>query len=293
MTKKYELTNETLNYCGHVLHRIKALINFGHVKAGQLGGWIERESNLSQYGYCWVADEAKVFNNAKVYENAQVYGNAEAYDCALVYGETEIYGDAQVYDDAQICGDAQIYDKALVYDGAKVCGHAQIFGHAVVYGKAIVYDYAQVYENAEVYDYAQVYGNAQVFGNVKVWDNVGGDEKVFGDISTTKNNTNMEKKYKVSIDITMSKDIYVDAENEEEAKQKAIENAKENSYYLAGSADSCVNCVVTNIVNEDENVRLWLISQLKIKLDATNSDKNDMINKALDYLEKQGSKSVK
>lgn len=54
-----------------------------------------------------------------------------------------------------------------------------------------------------------------------------------------------------------------------------------------------MNCVVTNIVNEDENVRLWLISQLKIKLDATNSDKNDMINKALDYLEKQGSKSVK
>ena len=263
MTKKYEFTNETLNYCGHVLYRIKALINFGHVKAGQLGGWIERESNLSQYGYCWVADEAKVFNNAKVYENAQVYGNAEVYDCALVYGETEIYGDAQAYDDAQ------------------VCGHAQIFGRAVVYGKAIVYDYAQVY------------GNAQVFGNVKVWDNVGGDEKVFGDISTTKNNTNMEKKYKASINITMSKDIYVDAENEEEAKQKAIENAKENSYYLAGSADSCVNCVVTNIVDEDENVRLWLISQLKIKSDDTNSDKNDMINMAIDYLEKQGGKSVK
>ena len=172
---------------------------------------------------------------------------------------------------------------------AKVFGNAKVFGDAWVADYAEVYDFAQVYDNATVYGKAQVFGDAKVCGNILVCDNA----KVFGDISTTKNDSNMEKKYKVSIDITMSTNIYVDAENEEKAKQKAIEDVKKDPYFHANSADSLVNCVVTNIVNEDENVRLWLISQLKIKLDATNSDKNDMINKALDYLEKQGGQSVK
>jgi hypothetical protein len=144
-----------------------------------------------------------------------------------------------------------------------------------------------------------VSGEVWVFGVANVCDKVGGNERLCGanekvyDDNSTPKNTNMEKKYKVSIDITMSTNIYVDAENEEKAKQKAIEDVKKDPYFHANSADSLVNCVVTNIVNEDENVRLWLISQLKIKLDATNSDKNDMINKALDYLEKQGGQSVK
>ena len=41
MDKKYELTNETINYDGRILHRIKAIKDFGNVKKGDLGGWIE------------------------------------------------------------------------------------------------------------------------------------------------------------------------------------------------------------------------------------------------------------
>lgn len=62
---KYKLTDETITIDGHTLHRIKALENFGNVKRGDKGGWVERESNLSQNG------------NAKVYGNAQVGGNAQ------------------------------------------------------------------------------------------------------------------------------------------------------------------------------------------------------------------------
>ena len=50
MNKKYELTDETINHYGVVLHRIKALRSFGDVKAGDLGGFIESEDNLSQEG---------------------------------------------------------------------------------------------------------------------------------------------------------------------------------------------------------------------------------------------------
>ena len=40
--------------------------------------------------------------------------------------------------------------------------------------------------------------------------------------------------------------------------------------------------------SEDEKIRKWLISQLKIKSDDTNFDLNIMIDKAISWLEKQG-----
>ena len=69
--KKYELTSETLQYAGHTLHRIKALKDFGSIKAGELGGWVEKEENLPQYGNAWVR------GNAKVYGDARVCGDAD------------------------------------------------------------------------------------------------------------------------------------------------------------------------------------------------------------------------
>lgn len=45
--KKYELTNETIEYKGKKLYRIKALIDFGNVEKGARGGFVEKEENLS------------------------------------------------------------------------------------------------------------------------------------------------------------------------------------------------------------------------------------------------------
>ena len=70
MEKKYRLTEETKEWCGHTLHRIEALKDFGDVKAGGKGGWIEQEENLNQDGDAWV------YGNARVYGDAQVYGDA-------------------------------------------------------------------------------------------------------------------------------------------------------------------------------------------------------------------------
>lgn len=64
--KKFELTSETKIVFGRTLYRIKALISFGNVKAGELGGWIEKESNLSQNGNAWVYGSARVCDNAEV-----------------------------------------------------------------------------------------------------------------------------------------------------------------------------------------------------------------------------------
>ena len=92
--KKYELTDETIDVSGTTLHRIKALKDFGNVKKGELGGYVESERNLSQEGNCWVCGNAKVCGDAKVCGNAKVYGNAWVYGNAEVCGNARVYGDA-------------------------------------------------------------------------------------------------------------------------------------------------------------------------------------------------------
>lgn len=87
--KKFELTAEFVtNVFGKKLFRIKALVAFGNVEKGELGGFIEKEDNLSHDGDAWV------YGNAQVYDDAQVSGNAR------VYGNAQVSGDARVYDDA-------------------------------------------------------------------------------------------------------------------------------------------------------------------------------------------------
>ena len=133
--KKYELTEETKTLLGGtVLHRIRALLDIPRhgVKAGELGGFVEGENNLSQDGDAWVRGDAKVYGNAKV------------------YGDALVSGDAEVYGDALVSGDAEVSGKAWVSDDAEVSGNAEVSGHAKVYGDALVSGDAEVYGNAEV-----------------------------------------------------------------------------------------------------------------------------------------------
>ena len=142
--KKYELTSETKVFLGKTLYRIKALVQFGNVNAGDLGGWIEKEENLSQSGNAWVYGDARVSGNAWVYGDARVSGNAE------VYGDARVSGNARVYGDARVSGNAWVYGNAEVSGDARVYGNARVSGDASVYGDAEVYGNARVYGNAEV-----------------------------------------------------------------------------------------------------------------------------------------------
>ena len=73
--KKYELTDEFIvHWSGKKLYRIRALVAFGAVAAGQLGGFVESEKNLDQ----------SLSGNAWVYGNAQVYGNAWVRSYAVI-----------------------------------------------------------------------------------------------------------------------------------------------------------------------------------------------------------------
>ena len=82
--KKFELTSETkINIFGKKLFRIKALISFGDVEAGETGGWVEKEGNVNQSGNAWVSGDAEVSGDAKVFVDAKVFGDA---DYATIHG---------------------------------------------------------------------------------------------------------------------------------------------------------------------------------------------------------------
>ena len=124
--KKFELTGETKVWNGTSLHRIRALVAFENVNAGELGGWIEKESNLSQDGNAWVFGGAKVYGNAKVYDNAWVYDNARVYGNAWVSCNAQVYGNALVYGDARVRGNARVGGNAQVGDNTRVDGNTRV-----------------------------------------------------------------------------------------------------------------------------------------------------------------------
>ena len=78
--KKYELTEETLTVSEKTLYRIRAVRDFGSVKTGEFGGYIEKEENLSHFGNAWISGDAWVYGEARVSGNAWAYGNAEVFN---------------------------------------------------------------------------------------------------------------------------------------------------------------------------------------------------------------------
>ena len=137
--KKFKLTSEFIvDISGVKLFRIKALIEFGNVKAGDLGGYIEKEENLSHMGNAWVSGNAQVSGDARASGDARVSGNAQVSGDARVSGNAQVSGNAWVFGDAQASGDARVSGNAQVSGDARVSGNARVSGDAQVFGDARV-----------------------------------------------------------------------------------------------------------------------------------------------------------
>jgi carbonic anhydrase/acetyltransferase-like protein (isoleucine patch superfamily) len=140
--KKYEFTGETKCSFGAKLHRIRRLSD------GLVGGFIEKDDNLSQEGNCFVYESARVYGQALVCGSARVYGQARVCGQALVCGSARVYGQALIYGSAQVFEQARVYGQARIYESARICGEARVYGQALIYGSARVCGSAQVSRNA-------------------------------------------------------------------------------------------------------------------------------------------------
>ena len=108
---KYILVRDDSIGCNTLkYYRPKAIKDFSDVHKNDIGGFVKRYDNLSQFGNCWIYEEAVVIGGALVSENAKVYK------------------------DSCICGDAQVYGNAIVTDYVIVMGNAKVYGNAEVSG---------------------------------------------------------------------------------------------------------------------------------------------------------------
>lgn len=165
---KYRLTEETLEVRGHILHRIVALKDFSNVKKGDLGGFIEKEINLSQEGNCWIYDEAAVYNSAEVRDDAIVRNYADISDAVMVFGNAKVHNHVRIWDNARVYGNAAIYGNTKIYNYAEVGGDANVSDDVRIFNSAVVLDHVTVYGCAKVGKNAAVYGNAVIKGNAVI-----------------------------------------------------------------------------------------------------------------------------
>jgi carbonic anhydrase/acetyltransferase-like protein (isoleucine patch superfamily) len=155
------------------LWQIRALRDFSDVKAGQAGGWVENEANLSQQGDCWIYDsQSYVFGGSDVTDAARIRGASTLCHQAHVAGNA-------VVENSLISGECFVRDKARVLNGSQVIAVRgltadrdqllQIYGNAVVSASRVVHQ-AQIYgdavvSNAFIEHRAEVFGHAVLEGN--------------------------------------------------------------------------------------------------------------------------------
>lgn len=202
--RKYEVLDELAFYKGHTLCRIRALRDFGDVKKGDLGGFIEGEHNLSHRGKSWVYNNAMVYNFARVEDDAKVKNSAKLHGISLACEQAEIRNLADVGGRTKASGHARILDAAIINGGtlleyaeikdAIIKGHVEIHGPADISGKTLITDNAKLRGYVVVCDamvggdtelsyHVYVQGGARICGKAKLSHHVYayGDLYIFGE----------------------------------------------------------------------------------------------------------------
>lgn len=162
--KKYKLTDETLEYDGHILHRIMATTHINAtnlcVHPGDLGGWIESEKNLSHFGKCWVNNNAKVYGYAAVTRNAVIEDRAVAFDNATVTDFSRVTGNAKIYKNGSVSGYADVKDNSEVFGRAQVKAYSVIRDNTLIYDTAIVKGFSVICGNSKIFENATINMNS-------------------------------------------------------------------------------------------------------------------------------------
>lgn len=165
--KKYEIIKKCAKIIdGKTLYPIRALVDIPrkNVHAGDLGGFVESEANLSHKGSCWIFEDADVYENATVTEHAEVCGLARVHGHAKVAGHARVGSRAEVYEHALVTGSSYITDFAKVRGWAITSGTSCVFEHAEVCGSSSIFDEAEVCGHAKILGHTRLYGSVRAGG---------------------------------------------------------------------------------------------------------------------------------
>lgn len=145
-TPKYELIKSRKRGPNDAkLFQIKALRDFSDVKAGDLGGFVQGERNLSYQGACWLYDKTEASGDSVVKDNAVLR------DSAFVCGNAVVKDNAIIRERGHAGGHAVISEFAEIFGASSACGEAKIRGHVRLFGEDAVVVDAHISGNVDVY----------------------------------------------------------------------------------------------------------------------------------------------
>lgn len=141
-------------------NRIKALVDIeGVVRAGQYGGIVDNEENLSHFGKCWISEKGKALGNSRVIDDALIVDStikdravashaSKITNGSIISGQSKVSGSSEIVN-SKIQGTSKIGKLAKVIgatvkDNASVTGQSRINNGAVISGNSKVYDYGFV-----------------------------------------------------------------------------------------------------------------------------------------------------
>lgn len=176
--RKEKRRTTTVDALGHTIEGPEEEVEVYEESMGELGGWIDKMSNLSQSGGCWVYGSASggggILGDAFVSENAQVKG--------AVTGNARVYGNARV-NGGVIGGHAQVYGNAEISGEPSIGGYARVEGKVKGSKKTSVSENALVGATGEVNgSEVTVSGDAMVFGRVTERATVTGSAIIYGGV---------------------------------------------------------------------------------------------------------------
>lgn len=166
--QKYEIT-DIAHEKYPFLHRIRALRNIGiRVKAGDLGGFVESDSNLSfaSGDDAWIFDDAIACGNSCVDKGSRLRGNAVACGNAYISQGSTLSDQARAEDDAYI-------------RGGDLCEHARASGSSIIADLPETGQAPVLSETCIVY--GTVMGDVHIEGDVVVL----GNEKIANETPDT------------------------------------------------------------------------------------------------------------
>lgn len=158
--KKFELTTNTQTFLNKTLYQIRAMRSFGDVRAGDLGGWVEKEKNLSHEGNAWIYGDAMATDDSNVRGDAKLSGNAWISEQATVTERSRVFGNARMMDNSGASGNALIFDNAYLHGNAWATNNVRVFGSAKLLGNTAVYDNSIICGKAFIKNIERIEGNA-------------------------------------------------------------------------------------------------------------------------------------
>lgn len=195
ITDKYRLTDEVQQIGNHILYRIEALKDFGDVKKGDLGGFIEYTRQLSAEGDCWVYDDACVFNGyTELSGDARVKGvsrveNSTLTDNALVEGHSNV-SDSSMSGNSHIvdtrCDEVTMSDDSFLHSARPIV-RSTLSEKSKVLGRGEVSD-SQLSGSSRVDSFASV-SNSAIGGNARISGRAVVDSSRVGDDVVVKGTT--------------------------------------------------------------------------------------------------------